>query len=90
MGATRRSKSTRAARGPSAKSSEAKTKLYEVLDDFGTALAMVETVSRALEAAENDQRCSAVGSEIVTLRQAVAAFRAVHEELDLSISRVTS
>lgn len=51
-------------------------KLYEVLDHFGNALAIVETVARALEAAENDQKCSAVGAEIATLRQAVMAFRA--------------
>jgi hypothetical protein len=41
-----------------------------------------------LEAAENDQECSAVGAEITTLRQAVIAFRAVHQELDHSISWV--
>jgi hypothetical protein len=89
MGATHRSKSTRASRGLSVKTSGDKDKLYEVLDHFGKALAMVETVARALEAAENDEDCSAVGAEIATLRQAVIAFRAVHEELDLSIPRVT-
>jgi len=88
MGATHRSKSTRAVRGPSVGTSEDENKLYEVLDHFGKALAIVETVARALEAAENEQECSAVGAEIATLRQAVTAFRVVHQELDLSIARV--
>ena len=88
MGATRRSKSTRASRGPSAGTSKDKEKLYEVLDHFGKALAIAQTVARALEAAENDHECGAVGAEIATLRLAVVAFRAVHEEFDLSISQV--
>lgn len=41
-GATHRSKSTRAARRPSARTSEDENKLYEVLDRFGKALALVQ------------------------------------------------
>jgi hypothetical protein len=79
-----------ALRVPSVGTSEDENKLYEVLDHFGKALAIIETVARALEAAENEQECSAIGAEIATLRQAVMAFRAVHQELDLSIARVMS
>ena len=48
-------------------------------------MALVETATHALEAAENNLQCFAVGSEIATLQQAVVALRAVHEELDHAI-----
>lgn len=57
MGSTRRSKFTRARRGRRSKSSETKSALYEVLDHFSRALSIIETVARALEAAENDGQC---------------------------------
>jgi len=88
MGAAHRSKSNRAPHGPSANTSGDESELYEVLDRFGNALAIAETVARALEAAENDQLCSKIGAEIATLRQVVIAFRAVHEALDLVIAEV--
>jgi hypothetical protein len=69
-------------------SSEVENKLYEVLDHFGKAVAIVETVARALEAAEGDLECAAVGSEITTIRQAVIALRAVRAEFDLAIPGV--
>jgi hypothetical protein len=60
----------------------------DVLDHLGNAMSLVETATHALEAAENNMKCSAVGSEIATLQQAVVALRAVHEELDFAIQEV--
>jgi hypothetical protein len=78
-------KSTRASRAPSVNSPDQQSKLYDVLDHLGKSLAVAETVARALEAAQNERLCSAIGAEIATLRQAVIAIRAAHEELDLAI-----
>jgi hypothetical protein len=87
MGSSRRSKFTRAPTARSVESSEVEldSKLYEVLDHLGKAIAVVETVARALEAAEQDLECAAVGAEICTIRQAAIWLRAVHEELDRAI-----
>jgi hypothetical protein len=56
-----------------------------VLDRYREALAIVETVSNALQAAEDVRRCPHVGAEVATLRQAVRALILVHEEFDLAI-----
>jgi len=85
---TRRSKFTRARRARPDQLSEIETVLREVLDHFGTALAMIETIARAFDAAEGDGQCSGAGAQIATLRQGVVALRAVHEELDLTIAKV--
>ncbi len=58
MGATRRSKSTRAPRRVSVKSANKQTKLYDVLDHLGKSLAIAETVARALEAPRINARLS--------------------------------
>jgi hypothetical protein len=91
MGSSRRSKSTRARalRPGNVRSPDRRNLLYDVLDRFSQALAIMETVTRALEAAENDHDCSGVGSEIATLRQGIGALRAVHAEFDLAIAKVT-
>ena len=70
--------------------SEVETDLWEVLHHFSEALAIVETVSHALQAAENNVECQTIGAEIATLRQAVDALVAVHEEFDLAIPEVES
>jgi len=67
-----------------------KPDLYEVLDHLSKALAIVETVARALEAAENDSARPKVGAEVATLRHGVNALRAVHQELDLAIPEHSS
>jgi hypothetical protein len=85
MGSFRNSESSGGGRAPPPKPSERRTVLYGVLDRFSEALAVVETVSNALQAAESNQGCRAVGAEIATLRQAVRALILVHEEFDLSI-----
>jgi hypothetical protein len=90
MDPTSSSKSTRARSGRIEKSSNRALKLYDVLDHLGEALAIVETVSRALHAAENDQHCAYIGAEIAALRQGVVALRAIHEEFDHAIARVAS
>lgn len=90
MGATRRSKSTCATRRVSVKLIDKQTKLYDVLDHLGKSLAIAETVVRALEAAQNDRLCLAIGAEIATLRQVVVAFRAIHEALDHAIAEVST
>ena len=68
--------------------SKVQTQLYEVLDRFSEALAIVETVSNALQAAESNSECRTTGAEIASLRQGIAALRAVHEEFDLAIPKV--
>jgi hypothetical protein len=65
MGATHRSKSTRATRVPTVNSSEVENELYEVLDHLGKAIAVAETVARALEAAEQDPECTSRAFAIV-------------------------
>jgi hypothetical protein len=91
MGSSRRRNSTRARRArsvktrTSAKTSEIRAALDRVLVHFNGALCAIETLARALEAAENDQECQTVGSEIATLRHGVIALRAVYTELDLAI-----
>jgi hypothetical protein len=55
------------------------------LHHLSDALAVVETVARALHAAENDGEAGTTGPAIATLYQAVEALRAVHKELDLAI-----
>ncbi len=89
MDPTSDSKSNPANDAGSEKPADAETTLYDVLDHFSEALAIIETVARALHAAENDLDCGNVGAEIATLRQGVAALRAVHEEFDLAIQDVT-
>jgi hypothetical protein len=89
MGSTRRSKFSRARRARPSDSSETKTILYEVLDHFSKVLSIVETTARAFEAAENDGQCSGAGAEVATLRQSAIALRAVHEEFDLAIAKVS-
>ena len=71
------------------KSSQTKGALHDALDHFSTGLAIVETTARALEAAQNEGQCSATGSEVATLRYGVTALRAVHEEFDLAIAKVS-
>jgi hypothetical protein len=78
-----KSESTRA--GGAEQSVDTEETLYDVLHHLGEALAIVETVARALHAAENDGEAGTTGPAIVTLYQAVEALRAVHEELDLAI-----
>jgi hypothetical protein len=87
MDPTSSSKSTRARRGRIGKSTARAFNLYDALDHLGEALAIVETVSRALHAAENDQQCAYIGAEIAALRQGVVALRAIHEEFDHAIAR---
>jgi hypothetical protein len=77
------SKSIRA--GGAEQSVDTEKTLYDVLHHLSEALAIVETVARALHAAENDGEAGTTGPQIVTLYQAVEAPRAVHEELDLAI-----
>jgi len=81
---------TGADEAPSAELSQVETDLLEVLHHFSEALAIVETVSHALQAAESSVGCQAIGAEIATLRQGVDALIAVHEELDLAIPEVAS
>jgi hypothetical protein len=69
---------------------EVETDLWEVLHHFSEALAIVETVSHALQAAENSEECQSIGAEVATLRQGVDALITVHEELDLAITGVAS
>jgi hypothetical protein len=90
MGSSRKSKSSGTREAPSSEPSNRKTDLYEVLHHFSEALAIVQTVARALHAAENDLECPTIGAEIATLRQGVNALRAVHEEFDLAIPEVAS
>lgn len=82
--------STGADEAPPAEPANDQTDLYEVLDHFSEALAIVQTVSNALQAAENNLECPTIGAEIAALRQGVAALRAVHEEFDLAIPEVES
>jgi hypothetical protein len=86
MGPTRSSKSTRARHGRFEKSVGRAINLYDVLGHLGEAMAIIETVSRALHAAENDLLCAHIGAEIATLRQGVVALRAIHEEFDHAIA----
>jgi hypothetical protein len=81
---------TGADEAPLAEQSKVQTDLWEVLDHFSEALAIVQTVSNALQAAENNLECPTIGAEIATLRQAVDALIAVHEEFDLAIPEVES
>lgn len=81
-------KSTGATEPPPVHSSRSAIDFYEILHHFSEALAIVQTVSNALQASENDQGCPALGAEISTLRQGVTALRAVHEEFDLAIPGV--
>jgi hypothetical protein len=90
MGSFRRLKSSGGGNAPPPKPSTRRAVLYEALDRFSEALAIVETVSNALQAAENVQRCPHVGAEVATLQQAVRALILVHEEFDLSIPGVES
>ena len=85
MGPIGKSQSTRA--GGAEQSVDSKDTLYDVLHHLSEAMAIVETVARALHAAENDGKSGGIGPEIVTLHQGVAALLAVHEELDLAIGR---
>jgi hypothetical protein len=83
-------KSSGAGEAPPVEPSKDQTDLYEVLDHFSEALAIVQTVSNALQAAENNLECPIIGAEIATLRQAVDALIAVHEEFDLAIPEAAS
>jgi hypothetical protein len=89
MGSTRRSRFTRARRARPDQLSEIERVLREVLDHLGTALAMIETIERAFDAAKNDGQCSGAGAQIATLRHAAVALLAVHEEFDLAIAKVS-
>jgi hypothetical protein len=89
MGSFRKAKSSGTAKGPSSEHSRHETDLYEVLHHFSEALAIVQTVARALHAAENDLQCPTIGAEIATLRQGVTALQAVHEGFDLAIPGVS-
>jgi len=91
MGSSSDSESTGVDGAPSASNTpNDRIDLHEILDRFGLALAIIETVCNALQAAESNSECPTVGAEITTLQQGVAALRAVHEELDLAIPGVTS
>ncbi len=85
MGPRGKHKSTRARAAE--KSVDPGATLYDVLHHFSEALAIVETVARALHAAQNDLQAGSTGAQIATLRQAVVALRAVYEEFDLAIGR---
>ena len=85
MGPRGKHKFTRA-RGAK-KSIDTEATLCDVLHHFSEAMAIVETVARALHAAENDLQAGSTGPQIATLRQGIVALRAVHEELDLAIGR---
>ncbi len=87
MGSSRRLKSSRAGRASPAKPKPTnhKADLYEALHQFSEALAIVETVFKALDAARNNPECSTIGAEIVTLRQGVRALVLAHEEIDRAI-----
>jgi hypothetical protein len=93
MGSSRRSKSSRAGKASPAKPTNreiAKNDIYEALHQFSEALAIVETVSRALHAAESDLECRTIGAEIATLRQGVRALVSAHQEIDKAIPGVAS
>ena len=90
MGSSRPRNSTRAGEAPLPAPRDLHADLYDVLDHFSEALAIIQTVSNALEAAQNNSRCAGVGAEIATLRIGVAALIAVHEQFDLAIPEVDS
>jgi len=76
-------------RGRMSELSRMENTLYEVLHHFRKALAVIETTARALEAAQNDGQCSDTGAEVTTLRHGVIALRAIHEEFDQAIAKVS-
>jgi hypothetical protein len=88
-GSSHDTKSADADHAPPADPPDSQTSLYDVLHHFSEALAIIETVSSALQAVQNNSKCTAVGSEIATLRQGVAALVAVHQEFDLAFSNMT-
>jgi hypothetical protein len=90
MGSDHDPKSSGSDEAPPVEPSKGQTDLYEVLDHFSEALAIVQTVSNALQAAENNLECPTIGAEIAALRQGVTALIAVHEEFDLAIPEVES
>jgi len=59
--------------------------LSDVLRHLGNAVALAETVNRALDAAADDMELSAVGDAASALKQTVQALRAVYDELDMAI-----
>jgi hypothetical protein len=63
--------------------------LSEVLGRFSDALAFVETGSRALNAAQDDDPTLSVhiGPYLLTLENGIGALRRAHAELDLAIPR---
>lgn len=65
----------------------ARSGLRDVLDHFADVLAAVETVARALDAAEEDMEPAAIGAGASALRQTVRALGAVYDELDMLIVR---
>jgi hypothetical protein len=83
-------KSTGADEAPPAELSKTQSDLYEVLHHFSDALAIVETVANPLESAQRNLKCSTIGAEIATLRQAVDVLAGIHEEFDLAILEVES
>lgn len=101
MGSTKRSKSTRGrndlrgvqtisgGRADSARPSKFETALADTLDHLSKALSILETTARAFEAAQNDGQCSSTGAEVATLRYGVIELRAIHEEFDLAIAKVS-
>ncbi len=54
---------------------------------FADALAVLETVARALDAAEEDMEPAAIGAGTSALRQTVRALGTVYDELDMLIVR---
>lgn len=90
MGSSSRPKSSRACSLPPAKPSRVKDDLCDALHLFSEALAIVETVSRALLVAQNDPVSETIGAEVTTLQQGVRALVFAYEEIDRAISRVAS
>lgn len=65
----------------------ARSGLREVLGHFADALAVLETVARALDAAEEDMEAAAIGAGTSALRQTVRTLGTVYDELDMLIVR---
>ncbi|MGH6682253.1 MAG: hypothetical protein ACREDL_25720 [Bradyrhizobium sp.] len=59
--------------------------LHDMLGRFSDALTLLETVARALDAAECDMEPAAIGAGIAVLQQTVQALQAVYDEFDTAI-----
>lgn len=64
--------------------------LDEVLHQFNQAMALVDTICRAFEAAHDHQEWGRAGSHVVSLRHAVRVLQGVYTGFDLAILRVKS